>query len=263
MASQNKRERSSQRQGRSSRSDPVVFHDQRTPDRVEKLYVLTAKTDAQRSYLNSIKVNTLTFGLGPAGTGKTFVAAWIAADMFERGDYTKLIITRPAIEAGEELGFLPGELEDKIEPYFVPVRETLERRLGKGKVEYLIKNEEIIFVPLAYMRGRTFDDAVVLLDEAQNTTPKQAKMFLTRIGERSKVIVNGDLNQSDIPGRNGLEDAITRLEGMKTIGVTRFSREDVVRSGLAQMIVEAYEGPPNDNQPSLPGFITGKRHDLT
>jgi phosphate starvation-inducible PhoH-like protein len=207
-------------------------------------------TAMQAEYMASIYANTLTFGTGPAGTGKTFVGAWIAADMFDKRECDKLIITRPAIEAGEELGFLPGELEDKVAPYFVPVREALERRLGKSRVEYELKAEKIEFVPLAYMRGRTFDNAFVMLDEAQNTTPKQMKMFLTRIGKHSKVIVEGDLRQSDIPGENGLQDAIERLRRIPSIGMTHFSRADVVRSGLAQVIVDAYEG-----EEELPAFV--------
>ena len=242
-------------QGSRSRNDslPLPFEEAPRYERVEKMKTLTPKNPRQKFYLNAVQHKTLTFGLGPAGTGKTFLAAWTAADLFDRGEIKKIIVTRPAVEAGENLGFLPGEMEEKIDPYFVPVREALERRLGKGAVEYHLKDKNIEFVPLAFMRGRTFDDAFVILDEAQNTTPRQMKMFLTRIGERSRVVVNGDLKQSDIPGINGLADAIDRLEGVSDIVVHKFTREDVVRSGLAQVIVDAYEG---DDAQKLPSFIT-------
>ena len=246
-----------QGKGRQDASLPSLFPEPTArAERVEKMKTLTAKTAAQKTYLNSIHTHTLTFGLGPAGTGKTFLAAWTAADLFDRGEIKKIIITRPAVEAGENLGFLPGEMDEKIEPYFAPVREALERRLGKGPVEYFLKNEDIVFVPLAYMRGRTFDDAFVILDEAQNTTPKQMKMFLTRTGERTRLVVNGDLKQSDIPGTNGLWDASQRLHGIADINICTFTRADVVRSGLAQVIVDAYEG--EEDAPTLPSFITGR-----
>lgn len=233
---------------------PSSYQDMPRYERVEKMKTLTPKNEAQKAYLNSMRVNTLTIGLGPAGTGKTFLAAWEAADLLDSGDVKKIIVTRPIVEAGESLGFLPGEMEEKIDPYFVPVREAIERRLGKGATEYFLKSEAIEFVPLAYMRGRTFDDAFVILDEAQNTTPKQMKMFLTRVGHNTKLVVNGDLKQSDITGPNGLYDATERLTGIPGIRFCAFTRADVVRSGLAQVIVDAYEG---DEAIPLPKFITG------
>jgi phosphate starvation-inducible PhoH-like protein len=229
---------------------PFDLSERVKPER--RLTELTAKNPRQKQYLNSMSANTVTFGLGPAGTGKTFLSAWTAADAFDKGDYERLIITRPAVEAGENLGFLPGELEDKIDPYFVPVREAIQKRLGKGSTEYHMKKGTILFVPLAYMRGRTFDDAFVIADEMQNATPAQMKMFLTRIGDRCKYVVNGDLNQSDIPGPNGLKDAVGRFAGARGCGTTVFTRDDVVRSGQAQVFVDGYEG---DGADKLPAFL--------
>lgn len=233
---------------------PFSLHNTRAKRDIE----LKPKNDSQALYLKLIDGNPLTFGLGPAGTGKTFLAAWKAAEHLGDKKVERIIVTRPIVEAGEELGFLPGELADKIAPYFTPVREALERRLGRGSVEYMLKDGTLEFVPLAYMRGRTFDDAYVILDEAQNTTPKQMKLFLTRVGERTRLIVNGDLLQSDIAGPNGLYDAVERLRGLKGVGVMKFSRDDVVRSGLARVIVDAYEG---QDAPPLPAFITGINSD--
>ncbi len=198
----------------------------------------TARTEAQQDYANSIHSNTLTFGIGPAGTGKTWVAGYLGVKALLEG--RRLVITRPAIEAGESLGFLPGELAEKFDPYFRPVRMVLERALGKGHVEGMIKAGKIEALPLALMRGHTFEDAFVLLDEAQNTSPVQMKMFLTRIGENATVVVNGDLSQKDIPGPSGLADALDRLDGMRDVGIVRFRREDIVRSGIVQDILDRY-----------------------
>lgn len=153
----------------------------------------------------------------------------------------KIIITRPAVEAGESLGFLPGEIEDKFDPYLQPFRDVLNERLGKSFVEYMLKIGRIEAAPLAYMRGRTFKRAFVILDEAQNTTPNQMKLFLTRIGHDCKVVVNGDIRQKDIHGQSGLDDAVKRISHIPSVKCVRFTRQDVVRSGLVQEIVEAYE----------------------
>lgn len=244
-----KRERQS-RNARAARSDDLLPFSYPAP---KSEMALKPKTDNQKLYIKLINGNVLTFGLGPAGTGKTFIAAWMAADAFERGDIRKLYITRPIVEAGESIGFLPGEMEEKIDPYFAPVREALERRLGKGAFEYMLKDKRIEFVPLAFMRGRTFDDAWIIADEMQNATPRQMKMLLTRVGQGAKIIVNGDLKQSDIPGVNGLYDAQDRFRGLGGIAFCRFTRDDVVRSGLARVIVEAYEG---DEAAKLPAFLT-------
>lgn len=198
---------------------------------------------SQGRYINAIKNFTLTFALGPAGVGKTWVCAALAAQMLESGEIDKIIITRPAVEAGENLGFLPGEIEDKFDPYLQPFRDVLNERLGKTFVEYLIKAGKIEAAPLAYMRGRTFKDAFVILDEAQNTTPTQMKMFLTRIGQNAKIVVNGDITQKDIRGESGLENAVNLLGFIPSVKRVDFEREDIVRSGLVQEIVSAYERP--------------------
>lgn len=202
---------------------------------------IKAKTYSQAAYMKAIETKKLIFGIGPAGTGKTFVATALAADRLKAKEIDKLILTRPAVEAGESLGFLPGEMDEKFDPYFRPVRNVLEARLGKGFTEYAIKSGKIEAMPLAYMRGHTFDKCFVLLDEAQNTTPVQMKMFLTRIGEESTVIVDGDPTQKDIRGSSGLLDAVDKMDGHPDVAVIRFYREDVVRSGLVQDILQAYE----------------------
>lgn len=202
---------------------------------------IVPKTDSQKRYINAIKSHQLVFATGPAGTGKTWICAALAAQALESKQIDKIIITRPAVEAGEELGFLPGEMEEKFDPYLRPFRDVLDERLGKSFVEYMIKMGRIEAAPLAYMRGRTFKNAYVILDEGQNTTPTQMKMFLTRIGENCRVIVNGDLNQKDIRGKSGLDDAIKRLGFIPSVRCVEFGKSDVVRSGLVQEIVEAYE----------------------
>lgn len=210
--------------------------------RPKRLKPVEARTEAQGHYLIAMDSFDLTFGVGPAGTGKTYVCGARAAEALEGGEASKIVITRPAREAGEELGFLPGDESEKYAPYIQPFRDVLEERMGKSKVEYLLKTGVIEAAPLAYMRGRSFKDAWVILDEAQNTTPEQMKMFLTRIGDNSKVIVNGDPRQKDVRGESGLQDAIHRVGHLSRVRVVEFGREDVVRSGLVQDIVEAYEG---------------------
>ncbi|WP_342234668.1 PhoH family protein [Inquilinus sp. OTU3971] len=201
---------------------------------------LKALTMAQSEYMAEILGRTLTFGLGPAGTGKTYVCGRLAAKALQNCDTDKLIITRPAVEAGESLGFLPGELDEKFEPFFAPFRDVLEEALGAGHVQGMIAAGRIEALPLAHMRGHTFKHAWVILDEAQNTTPAQMKLFLTRIGQNAKVIINGDLSQKDIPGCSGLLDAIERLAGLEDMAIVEFSDADIVRSGIVQRIVERY-----------------------
>lgn len=201
---------------------------------------LEPKTEQQRRYINAIKNFQITFGLGCAGTGKTYIAGAIAADMIERKQVEKIIITRPAVDAGESLGFLPGELEEKYEPYIAAFRDVLNERLGKTHVDYLLKMGRIEAKPFAYMRGCTFKNAVVILDEAQNATREQMKLFLTRIGENCKVIIDGDESQCDIKN-SGLVDAVMRIQHIPAVKIVRFSKADVVRSGVVQEIVEAYE----------------------
>ncbi|MEZ2310878.1 PhoH family protein [Paraburkholderia sp. RCC_158] len=199
------------------------------------------RTDAQGRYIASIKGKTITFATGPAGTGKTWVCASLAAEALREKQIEKIIVTRPAVEAGESLGFLPGEMEEKFAHYLIPFEETLIERLGTGAYEYHKRMGNIEGAPLAYMRGRTFKNALVILDESQNTTPEQMKMFLTRIGENCRAVVNGDLRQKDIRGMSGLEDAVNRLSWIPSISVINFKRADIVRSGIVQEIVESYE----------------------
>ena len=213
---------------------------------------ITPQTENQKRYLNAMKNFTLTFATGPAGTGKTWMCAALAAQMLENKEVEKIIITRPAVEAGESLGFLPGELEEKFDPYLTPFREVLNERLGKTHVDYLIKTGRIEASPLAYMRGRTFRNAFVILDEAQNTSITQMKMFLTRIGNDSRVVVNGDTAQKDIGGTSGLEDAVARFAYLPSVKHIAFRTEDVVRSGLVREIIEGYDKPIPTAAPSYP-----------
>jgi len=218
---------------------------------------LLARTKAQKRYIDAIKSHCLTFGIGPAGTGKSYCAAAIAADELLAGTIDRIILTRPAIEAGEQLGFLPGDVDEKYSVYIEAVRDVLNQRLGSGAVDYHLKHGRILASPLAYMRGKTFDEnTFVILDEAQNTTVSQMKMFLTRIGESCKVVVNGDIQQSDIRGANGLEDAVNRVEGLANVYVHEFSRDDIVRSGLVRALMDRYE-PARPAEPirSIGGMV--------
>lgn len=197
-------------------------------------------TPAQARYDVAIASKKLIFAIGPAGTGKTWLGATRAAEALRAGLTKSIIVTRPTVEAGTSLGFLPGELEEKNEPYFRPVREALAETLGSGPLEFFIKDGTIEARPLAYLRGSTFRDCWVILDEAQNTTPTEMKMFLTRIGEGCTMIVDGDPDQKDIPGASGLIDAVGRLQDNPDVGVVEFGVDDIVRSGLCMDIVKAY-----------------------
>lgn len=197
-------------------------------------------TKAQAAYDQSISANILTISTGPWGTGKTWWAAMRAAKAFEAGEVERIIVTRPAQGADEELGFFPGELDEKYEPYFRPVREALEEFLGSGSLEYHLKSGVIEARPLGLLRGATFKNAFVLLDEAQNTTPNQMKLFLGRIGENCKVVIDGDPDQKDIKGPSGLEDALARLQDKPDVGVVQFELDDIVRSGFCRMVAFAY-----------------------
>ena len=201
------------------------------------------KTLGQKKYLEAIRDNSITFGVGPAGTGKTYLAVAMAVKAFKAHDVSKIILTRPAVEAGEKLGFLPGDLQNKVDPYLRPLYDGLFDMLGPDTFQKLMEKGLIEVAPLAYMRGRTLDDAFIILDEAQNTTPEQMKMFLTRMGVNSKVIVTGDVTQIDLPDkqRSGLVDALKILEGIEDIAQVFFSEKDVVRHRLVHEIVRAYE----------------------
>jgi phosphate starvation-inducible PhoH-like protein len=197
-------------------------------------------TENQSKYLESMKTNTISFGTGCAGTGKSYVALMYAAQMLRSRKVSKVIITRPAVECGEKFGFLPGELEEKYDEYLTPMKAILHKALGHSYTELLFKNKIIEARPLAFMRGSTFENSIVILDEAQNVTPQQMKMFLTRIGENSKVIINGDIAQADIRGETGLHDAVRRLRSVRSVGIVDFTIEDIVRSGIVKDIILAY-----------------------
>lgn len=201
------------------------------------------KTVNQKRYVDSIRANTITFGVGPAGTGKTFLAVALAAAALSRREVSRIILTRPAVEAGERLGFLPGDLMAKVDPYLRPLFDALHDMLDPERVSQHFQRGVIEVAPLAFMRGRTLAHAFVILDEAQNTTPVQMKMFLTRMGEGTRMVITGDLSQIDLPSgqRSGLRDALDTVEGVQGIGVTRFSARDVVRHPLVVAIVDAYE----------------------
>ncbi|WP_428609282.1 PhoH family protein [Sedimenticola sp.] len=203
---------------------------------------LKARTESQRQYIEAIHRHCLTFGIGPAGTGKSYCAGALAAEAMQSGRIERIVLTRPAVEAGESLGFLPGDVDDKFSVYIDAFRDILVERLGSGAVEYALRHGRIVAAPLAFMRGKTFGrNTFVVLDEAQNTTPLQMKMFLTRIGEGCKVVINGDVAQSDIPGRNGLADAIVRVRDLPDVYVHAFERSDIVRSGLVRALIDRYE----------------------
>jgi phosphate starvation-inducible protein PhoH and related proteins len=203
---------------------------------------IAPKTINQKRYVDSIRRNTVTFGIGPAGTGKTFLAVALAAAALSRGDVNRIILTRPAVEAGERLGFLPGDLMAKIDPYLRPLFDALHDMLEAEKVASFLERGQIEVAPLAFMRGRTLNDSFIILDEAQNTTPEQMKMILTRLGFNSRMVVTGDVTQIDLPKQDasGLVVVADILEGIDGIDFVRFGGEDVVRHRLVQRIVEAY-----------------------
>lgn len=201
------------------------------------------KTLGQKRYVELIRKNTVVFGVGPAGTGKTFLAVAMAVKALREKEVQRIILTRPAVEAGEKLGFLPGDLYNKIDPYLRPLHDALHEMLGRESYEKNVERQTIEIAPLAYMRGRTLDDSFIILDEAQNTTPEQMKMFLTRLGFNSKAIVTGDLTQTDLPAgkKSGLASAIRILSGIDGIAIHQFTERDVVRHKLVQKIILAYD----------------------
>ena len=201
------------------------------------------KTLGQREYLQAIKENAISFGVGPAGTGKTYLAVAMAVKAFKSKEVSRIILTRPAVEAGEKLGFLPGDLQNKVDPYLRPLYDGLFDMLGAESFQKLLEKQTIEVAPLAYMRGRTLDDAFIILDEAQNTSREQMKMFLTRMGTGSKVVVTGDVTQIDLPDRtrSGLVDALSVLKNVEGIARVFFTEKDVVRHRLVQEIVKAYD----------------------
>lgn len=204
---------------------------------------IRVKNYGQRQYVKAIQENDVAFGIGPAGTGKTFLAVALAVAALKKGDVERIVLTRPAVEAGESLGFLPGDLREKVDPYLRPIYDALYQILGAEHTQRLMDREVIEIAPLAYMRGRTLDNAFVILDEAQNTTNSQMKMFLTRLGFGSKMVVNGDISQIDLPrgSKSGLVNAQNILKNVKQIEFVSFSADDVVRHPVVASIITAYE----------------------
>ena len=205
--------------------------------------IVRPRTVGQKKYIESIGQNTIVLGIGPAGTGKTYLAVAMAVKAFRNHEIKKIILTRPAVEAGEKLGFLPGDLQDKFDPYLRPLYDALFDMFGAESVQRYMEKGIIEVAPLAYMRGRTLDEAFIILDEAQNTTSEQIKMFLTRLGNESKMVITGDITQIDLPDsrRSGLVEAMRVLKGIDDICIHKFTEKDVVRHKLVQDIIKAYE----------------------
>ena len=223
----------------------------KTEDFVEKKVILmthrkkpiVAKTKSQLVYVNTIENNTITFGIGPAGTGKTYLAMAMAVSYLKQNKVNRIILTRPAVEAGEKLGFLPGTIAEKVDPYLRPLYDALYEMVDADRIADMLEKNIIEIAPLAFMRGRTLNDAFIILDEAQNTTKEQMKMFLTRIGFGSKAVITGDITQIDLPkiSQSGLVEAMEVLNGVEDIGFVYFSEKDVVRHPVVQRIIKAYE----------------------
>ena len=246
--------------GRGERVDPAVvqyavsLHEKNELDRLDTLYQevvattyrgrpIRCKTLGQKEYISAIKKHTLTLAIGPAGTGKTYLAMAMAVSALKAKQVERIVLTRPAVEAGEKLGFLPGDLSQKVDPYLRPLYDAMFDMLGAETCQRMQERGVIEVAPLAYMRGRTLSDAFIILDEAQNTTQEQMKMFLTRMGFRSKIVVTGDTSQIDLPRgkRSGLIEAVEVLEGVDDIAIARLTPQDVVRHELVQAIVRAYD----------------------
>jgi phosphate starvation-inducible protein PhoH and related proteins len=243
-ARQNRRQARTQvrEERRSARRPELSIEDKFTTPPIRRAEPLVALTGTQMDYEDAINRSRIIFGTGPAGTGKTYFAARMAAAALEKGEIKKIYLTRPAVEAGESLGFLPGELEEKYEPYLRPFKDALFDHFGQGHTEYLIRKKVIEPVPLGFLRGATIKDAWMLADEMQNATKSQMKMLLTRMGKGSKFILNGDPAQVDIsPSSSGLQDAVDRLDDRDEIKVVRFTRADVVRDDIVSVVLQAYD----------------------
>jgi phosphate starvation-inducible PhoH-like protein len=228
--------------------DGIINEEVASPPRVmirTRKKTIVPRSTTQTTYMEALARDEMIFALGPAGTGKTYLAVAQAVSQLITGSVDRLILSRPAVEAGERLGFLPGDMKEKVDPYLRPLYDALYDMLPTEQVERRIASGEIEIAPIAFMRGRTLNDAFIILDEAQNTTPQQMKMFLTRFGMRARMVICGDPKQIDLPGgvTSGLADAVGKLEGIKGIATVRFTAADVVRHPLVGRIVEAYEGP--------------------
>ena len=237
----------------------VAAHANREAEHVIRVYrksaIIRPKTPGQESYVHAITEHDLSFCLGPAGTGKTYLAVAMAVSLLKAGRIKRLILARPAVEAGEKLGYLPGDLQAKVNPYLRPLFDAMHDMVDYEQIRQFMINDVIEVVPLAFMRGRTLNNAAIILDEAQNATPQQMLMFLTRLGHHSKMIVTGDDSQSDL-GKNdksGLVDAVRRLQGIDGIAVVRLTRDDIVRHKLVTRIVHAYQHEPNSGRENEPG----------
>ena len=226
---------------RNEKADFSSYH-ARVAGRLFSGKLVTAKTEGQLRLLEEMERNVIVFALGPAGTGKTFLAVVHAVTALKKGEVKRIVLTRPAVEAGENLGFLPGDLKEKVDPYLTPLYDSLNDMLGKEQMDKLLERGSIEIAPLAYMRGRTLNDAYVILDEAQNTTASQMKMFLTRLGFNSRMVITGDITQIDLDHRqqSGLVHAAQLLEGIESIAIIRLDADDVVRHPLVQKIIERY-----------------------
>jgi phosphate starvation-inducible PhoH-like protein len=229
--------------------DGIIEEEVATPSKVmirTRKKTIVPRSAVQTTYMEALARDDMIFALGPAGTGKTYLAVAQAVSQLITGSVDRLILSRPAVEAGERLGFLPGDMKEKVDPYLRPLYDALYDMLPTEQVERRIASGEIEIAPIAFMRGRTLNDAFIILDEAQNTTPLQMKMFLTRFGMRARMVICGDPNQVDLPdpSKSGLADAVDKLEGVKGIAMVRFTSADVVRHPLVGRIVDAYEGPP-------------------
>ena len=223
---------------------------------------IKAKTVGQQVYMRAIQKNTITIGVGPAGTGKTYLAVAAAVAAFRERSVNRIILTRPAVEAGERLGFLPGDLQNKVDPYLRPLYDALYDMLGPETFQKYQERGSIEVAPLAYMRGRTLDDSFIILDEAQNTTREQMKMFLTRLGFGSKIVITGDVTQIDLPAdkTSGLKDAVRVLDGVKDISICRLTSSDVVRHALVQEIINAYEKADRKQNLKAPAKLSAGRY---
>lgn len=228
----------------------VIKGEERAPEKQDNLIIygingkpIFARTPNQKKFVKQFETNDLLFGVGPAGSGKTYTAIALAVRAFKNKEVKKIILSRPAVEAGEKLGFLPGDMKDKIDPYLQPLYDALEDMIPVAKLKEYMENKTIQIAPLAFMRGRTLNDAIIILDEAQNTSVPQIKMFLTRLGMRAKMIVTGDMTQIDLPAQqqSGLKHALKILKDVEGIGFTEFTKKDIVRHKLVQRIVEAYD----------------------